>query len=281
MSPSTARRWGSAFVSERHAGRSPRSGGLRVGVAAALLASAVASPAWASGDRAMEILRAMSDYLAAQQTIAFSFDSDIEIITPQIEKIQFTNSGEAVLSRPDKLRAIRKGGYSEVEIVFDGKTASIHGRSVNGYIQFEAPGTVDELITALRLGHGVAMPGADLLMSNVYDVLSADVIEAKYIGHGVVAGRDCEHLAFRNLDTDWQLWVEVGDRPMPCKMVITSKTVGGAPQYTVRVTGWETGIEPAPDAFTFVPPAGATLLESEALMQLDELPPEAGSGGSQ
>ena len=41
----------------------------------------------------------------------------------------------------------------------------------------------------------------------------AGVLEAKHIGRGVVEGVECEHLAFRNLDTDWQIWVEVGDRP--------------------------------------------------------------------
>ena len=45
----------------------------------------------------------------------------------------------------------------------------------------------------------------------------------------------CDHLAFRNLDTDWQIWVESGERPLPRKYVITSKTVAAAPQYTLRL----------------------------------------------
>jgi hypothetical protein len=56
----------------------------------------------------------MSDYVSSQKTIEFTFDSDIEVITPQLEKIQFTNSAEALLSRPDKLRAHRVGGYADV-----------------------------------------------------------------------------------------------------------------------------------------------------------------------
>jgi len=77
--------------------------------------------------------------------------------------------------------------------------------------------------------------------------------------------------AFRNTDTDWQLWVEVGARPIPRKMVITSKTVNSAPQYTVRVESWTTDFEPAADAFAFTPPAGATRLDPNALIDLDEL----------
>jgi len=220
----------------------------------------------------------MSDYVSSQKTIELTFDSDIEVITPQLEKIQFTNSGEALLSRPDKLRAHRVGGYTDVSLFFDGKTVSVLGKHINGYAQFEAPGSVDHLIEALRAGHGIALPGADLLLSNAHDVLVADVLEAKHIGRGVIGGRECEHLAFRNHDTDWQLWVEVGQTPIPRKLVITSKTLNSAPQYTLRVTGWKTGGQPGPDAFVFVPPTGAKQLNPNALIELDELPQGAPSG---
>ena len=52
----------------------------------------------------------MSDYLASQKTISLSYDSDIEVITPDIEKIQFASSGTVLLSRPDKLSATRTNG---------------------------------------------------------------------------------------------------------------------------------------------------------------------------
>jgi len=61
----------------------------------------------------------------------------------------------------------------------------------------------------------------------------ADVIESANIGKGVIDGIECDHLAFRNIDTDWQIWIEAGARPIPRKYVITSKAVAGAPQYTL------------------------------------------------
>lgn len=245
-------------------------------VAPLAAASAGSQP---QGSDANSILKKMSEYVSNQKTIEFTFDSDIEVITPQLEKIQFTNSGGALLSRPDKIHAQRVGGYAEVELFFDGKTASVFGKHINGYAQFEVPGTVDDLIGALRLGHGISLPGADLLLSNSYDVLLAGVKEAKHMGRGVIDGRECEHLAFRNFDTDWQIWVEVGERPIPRKMVITSKTLNNAPQYTLRVKTWKTDVQPAPDAFRFVPPAGAKQLTSDVLIELDELPQGAEEGG--
>ena len=128
------------------------------------------------------------------------------------------------------------------------------------------------MIAAMRAGHGVAMPAADFLVSHPYDVLVAGVLEAKHIGRGVVEGIECEHLAFRNGETDWQVWVEVGPKPMARKIVITSKTMAAAPQYTVRIRSWKTDVTPAAGTFTFVPPTGAKKLAPDALVDLDELP---------
>ena len=248
--------------------------------AAAIAAMMLTQVATAQPDDAKMILKAMSDYVSGQRNIEFTFDSDIEVITPQLEKIQFTNSGEAMVSRPDKIAAHRVGGYADVALYFDGKTASVYGKNV-GYAQFAAPGTLDQLFTALRAGHGVALPGADFLLSNPYATLVAEVLEAKHIGRGVIDGVECEHLAFRNFDTDWQLWVEVGDKPIPRKLVITSKTLSSGPQYTFRIKSWKTGFEPPADAFKFAPPAGAAKLDPNNLIMLDELPPEAPAGGNQ
>lgn len=248
----------------------------------ALLLLLLAGPgSSATGDDAKALLKRMSDYLAAQQTIKLTFDSAIEVITPDLEKIQFTSSGEVVLARPDRLRAHRVGGYSDVALYFDGKVVSVYGKVVNAYARLDGPETVDALIEALRAGHGVALPGADLLLSNSHEVLVADVLEAKHIGRGVIDGRTCEHLAFRNLDTDWQLWIESGDRPRPCRLVITSKTLNGAPQYTLTVTAWSTGVTVDSNHFNFVPPADARVLAHDQLIEFDELPQGASAGGSQ
>lgn len=236
-----------------------------------------AAPAAPTGAKA--ILKAASDWLGSQKSIELSFDSDIEIITPELEKIQFTNSGTMVLVRPDKYRGHRFGGYTDVELVFDGKTVSVLGKNLNAYTQIEMPGTLDQMFTAMRDGYGVAMPAGDFLLTHSYDVLVAGVLEAKHIGPGVIDGVACEHLAFRNGETDWQVWVEAGEKPMPRKIVVTSKTLAAAPQYTVRIKSWKTDVTPAAGTFTFVPPAGAKKLAPDALIDLDELPQGAPLGG--
>ena len=206
---------------------------------------------------AVAIVREMSDYVGQQQNIRFAYDSDIEIVTPDMEKIQFTSSGTASLSRPDKFRATRTGGYSDVELLSDGNNLTVYGKNLQLYGQAEARGPVEAVVDRLRNEFQLDIPAADLLGSDAFDALMEDVIEAKHIGRGVVDGVECEHLAFRNHDTDWQLWVRVGDQPIPCRMVITSKTVGMAPQYTLEFHDWEDGVSFSNDAFTFNPPRGA------------------------
>jgi hypothetical protein len=199
------------------------------------------------------------------------------VVTPELQKIQFTSSGEVRLGRPDKIRATLTGGYSDVELVFDGKTATVLGKNINAFAQTEIPGSVDQFIDWMRDQLNIAMPGADLLSSEVYDHLIAEVIDAKHIGHGVIDGVDCEHLAFRTVDVDWQPWV--GPHPIPRMYVITSKSVTGAPQYTLRIKEWRTEIPVAADAFVFNPPADAQKVELAALHDIDEVPPGQPSGG--
>jgi len=247
----------------------------------ALVAIFMVSTAQSSrADDPAKLLKAMTDYTAAQKSISATFDSDIEVVTPELEKVQFTSSGKLQLTRPDKLRIRRTGGYADVELVYDGKTVSIYGNNAKAYVQAELAGTIDQLVDLIQAKSGAAMPGTDLLLSNAYDEMMSNVIAAHHIGQGVIDGVECEHLAFRGVDTDWQIWIESGARPVPRKYVITSKTVTGAPQYTLRIKDWKTEAVADADAFVFKPPADATKanLDSEVMVEFDELPPGTSAG---
>ncbi|MCA6118158.1 DUF2092 domain-containing protein [Bradyrhizobium sp. WSM 1738] len=231
----------------------------------------------AQGSDADKLLKAMSDYVAGQKTISVTFDSDIEVITSNLQKIQFTSSGQVQLSRPDKLRATRTGGYRDIEIVFDGKMLTVNNKDAKDYAQIDAPGTADQLIDVLRDRHGVVAPGADLLLPDVYNVMMADVVEGAVIGKGVIDGVECDHLAFRNVETDWQIWIESGARPIPRKYVITSKGIAEAPQYTLRIKEWKTDV-PA-DAFAFKPESSAKKIALSDLGDIDEVPHGTANAG--
>jgi hypothetical protein len=247
---------------------------------AAIVVVAAPCLARAENGQAQGILKAMTDYLGRQENFSLKYDADVEVVTPSIEKIQFSASGEVTLSRPNRFRVSRTGGYADVELVSDGATVTVHDRDGKRFAQVNGAGSIDEIVDRLRKEAPLEIPGADLLLSNPYEELMAGVLEAKHIGRGVVEGVECEHLAFRNLDTDWQLWVEVGEHPLPRKYVITSKTVGGAPQYTLRLRDWKTLSNPSPDAFAFKAPAGSTGVAITVLGNLDEVPEAVVPGGA-
>jgi hypothetical protein len=181
----------------------------RMAVMVLVAAAMAAAPKVVWADDANKILMSMSQYLANQKNLSATFDSDIEVITLEVQKIQFASSGHLEISRPNKIRASRTGGYADVEIIFDGKTATVYGKNPNGYVRIDAPGSVDQLTDRLRNEFGMEIPGADLLSSDVYEVLSSDLISGAHIGRGVIDGVECEHLAFRGRDTDWQIWVQL------------------------------------------------------------------------
>jgi hypothetical protein len=245
-----------------------------------VLVGAPASAAWAEEGEAQTILKAMADYVSRQDNLSLKYDTDIEVVTPAVEKIQFSASGDVTMSRPNKFRVSRTGGYADVELISDGANVTVYDRGGNRFAQVPGSGSFDEAVDKLRSDASLELPGADLLLSKPYEELMSGVLEAKHIGRGVVEGVECEHLAFRNLDIDWQIWVEVGERPVPRKYVITSKAVGAAPQYTLRLRDWKTGVTPATDAFAFKPPAGSSGVAITVLNDIDEIPAGVVPGGA-
>ena len=231
-----------------------------------------ATAAHADEAQAKTLLKAMSDYLAAQKAISFEYDTNLEIVTTQQQKLGLASSGTMTINRPDKIRATRSGGFANVESVFDGKTLTLLSKNANLYTQVEVPGTIDHLVDELRDKYHRPLPAADLLSSDVYGELMPFVVDVKDLGSGVILGVECDHLAFRTKEVDWQIWIAQGDRPYPCRYVITSKKITGLPQYTVDVRNWKTGTEVASDDFSFKAPADAKKLKLSDLRDIGELP---------
>jgi hypothetical protein len=200
---------------------------------------------------AKRMLKAMSDFLGAQKTLSVRFNTVFEVVSPNDQKLGLASSGTATLSRPDKIRFARWGGFADYEILYDGKTLTFLGKNANLFTQVAAPGTVDELIDILQDKYNRPVPGADLLMTNSYDELMQDVYDSKDLGSGVINGVECDSLAFRKNDVDWQIWIAQGDRPYPCQFVITSKLESTDPQYTIQFGDWKFGNDVAADDFAF------------------------------
>lgn len=247
---------------------------------AIVIGLAPASDARAGEADAKRLLKAMSDYLASQKAISFAYDTNFEVVTNERQRLMLASSGTIELGRPDKVRVTRFGGFANVEMVFDGKTLTLLGKDANLYTQVEIPGTIEHLVDELRYQFGRPLPGADLLLPDVYGALMQDVIDVKDLGSGVIGGVECDHLAFRTKEVDWQIWIAQGENPHPCRYVITASQVDQEPQYSVQISDWKTGVDVKADDYSFKNKTDAAKVELKALADLDELPDHLVMGDS-
>ena len=211
--------------------------------------------------RADQLLHQMSDFLAGLKQFRVQTENSLEAILRSGQKIQYDNPAQLLIQRPDKLMATRAGDIVNQEIYYDGKTLTINDRDSRYYARIGAPASIDETIAFAINNLGLYAPGGDLIYSDPYSILTEDVVSGFYVGQSVVDGIMCHHLAFRNNEVDWQIWIEAGDKPLPRKFVVTSKWMTGAPQFTVVTRNWDLYPEINEDMFLFVPPKDAKQID--------------------
>jgi hypothetical protein len=184
---------------------------------------------------------------------------DTLLSTGQI--LQLGRSIEVFVRRPDRLRGNMNGGRYDQEFYYDGKSITLLTKDVNYYATTEAPPNIEAALDDAEESFGLVAPFADLISSNAYDILIEDVTLGLYVGLSNVLGVECHHLAFRGEETDWQIWIENSEKPLPRKFMITSKWVTGAPRFVGLVTGWDLSPDLKDSLFTFVAPEGAEEIE--------------------
>jgi hypothetical protein len=241
------------------------------GLAAATCVAALMTAGSASADEAQarELLKAMTDYLAAQTTMSFDYQTNLEVVTSDDQKLMIASSGSLSIERPGHLHVTRTGGFADVEAMFDGETLTLLNKTTSNYAQAAIAGDIDTLITTLRDDFKRPLPAADLLFTDPLAALDPIITQASDLGSGVIDGVECDHLAFRSADVDMQIWIAQGDTPHPCRYVITTKDVTGWPQYSIDFSAWGEGAASA--TYTFEAPAGATKVEPTDLVDFDEI----------
>ena len=253
-----------------------RASALVWGLAAAgagLAASAIpafAAPAPEVAPEADRTLKAMSDYLGDLRSFSVKYDIDVEIVSTDAQKLQFSSSGELEVRRPDRLHVVRDTGFSRGELFADGKTVALFSPTKNGYLQVDAAGTIEKVMDQLRTAYGLDVAAADLLDARPYASLIRGLKAGAYHGKAMVGGVECHHLAFRTDEVDWQIWIRVGEKPLPIKYVITTKWMTAAPQYAIQFRDWAENGDAPDGRFQFTPPAGAVRWKSIIVNELGE-----------
>lgn len=207
--------------------------------------------------KAQQLLRQMSDYMADLQQFTVRTENTLEVVLTSMQKLQYGNPAQMTVKRPDKFHANRKGDLVDQEFFYNGETLTLYSPGHQVYATVAAPPTMEEALDFARESLDIIAPATDFLYKNSYDVLMADVISGFYVGTSIVGGVKCHHLAFQGYEVDWQVWIEDGDQPLPKKVVMTTKRLTGAPQFTVTVTDWDLAPKIEDGMFNFTPPKTA------------------------
>ena len=235
--------------------------------AALALAAAALLPALALGQpagidpAATRLLKAATDFLAGQKQFSVETRNTLEVVLTSGQKIQFGNAARMSVQRPDRMRAERTGDLVDQVFYYDGKSLTLHNPAEKVYATTAAPGTLEAMLDFARTSLDIVAPAGDLVYRNAYEILMSDVTQGFIVGKGIVEGVRCDHLAFRAPHVDWQIWIQEGKEPLIRKLVITTRDMANAPQFSVVATRWNLRPQLTDKSFAFSPPTGARRID--------------------
>jgi hypothetical protein len=213
---------------------------------------------------AMDALNKMGTYLRSLKSFQVSSDITSDDVTNDGQVIQSDTKINLLAVRPDRLRFERIGANEHQFLFFDGKNFTIYGQLVNYYATVPAPATISELIDNLSNKYGIELPLVDLFYWGTNDAVIKRIKGAIDIGPSTIDGTTCEQYAFHQQDIDWQIWIQLGDFPLPRKLVIRTLTDPARPQHS-QTLSWNLAPSFSENAFTFDPPAGAQSIPMEEI----------------
>jgi hypothetical protein len=205
---------------------------------------------------AMDALNRMGIYLRTLKSFQVYADATTDHVLDDGQTIQFSTKVDLVTARPDRLRVEINGDGGHRFLFFDGKNFTIFGQILNYYATVPAPPTLAKLADDLNDKYGIELPLFDLFEWGTNDVNIKKIKGAVDIGPSAVDGVTCEQYAFRQAGVDWQIWIQLGEFPLPRKLVIRTLTDDAKPEHIEKLT-WNLAPSFSDDAFTFDPPPGA------------------------
>lgn len=207
--------------------------------------------------QAAKALETSLTFLGRQKQVSADTRSTIEVVLTSGQKVQFESAVTFAMQRPNKLYARRMGDLIDQAFYYDGKSLTLHNPTQRYYATIAAPGTLEEMLDFAREKLDIVAPGGDFLYKDAYEILMKDVTGGFVVGKSMVEGVPCNHFAFRAPHVDWQIWIQEGRQPLPRKIVITTRDIVNAPQFSVVITRWNLAPTFNEGQFSFKPPKDA------------------------
>jgi hypothetical protein len=210
---------------------------------------------------ARDLVKRSMAFLGGLKTFSLETHATIEVVLETGQKLQFDHGIAATVQRPNRLHAVRLGELVNQEIFYDGESLTLHELDSGFFATVAVPNTLEGMLDFARESLDLVAPAGDFIYADAYEILMDGVQSGFTVGEAWVEGVPCDHLAFRKPELDFQLWIEQGERPLPRRIVITTRDVIGEPQYTVAIRDWNLDPEVPEGLFDFEPPKGAIQVE--------------------
>jgi hypothetical protein len=210
--------------------------------------------------QAADVLRAMSQYLAKAKAFSYHAEVEFDQILPGGPKIRLAGAVDVAVARPGSLFVDYRDDVSARVVWFANGRLTLFDPVASTYAQVSGPKDIDGMVAKLEREEGLVLPLGELAESDPQAVLTRGVVLAHYVGVHDVEGVLCHHVVLQREDLDLQVFVQIGDEPLPRKLVFEYPNQAGSPQYTASITEWSFE-PPAADLFSAKVPEGAAKVE--------------------
>jgi len=207
-------------------------------------------------EAADRLLKQMGAYVGSADQFTFRADITFDHVLPSGQKLQFAAVENVALQRPNGLYIEWTGDLGDRKFWYDGKTATIYDPATIFYGADAAPPALDDMLDKLIKQLNFTPPLADFLYSDPYKGVRGTIQYGFTTGDTQINGRSCRGLAFVEKNVDWQIWIDSGPQPVPCKLLITYKNNSSLPQFSAVFSDWDFSPRIAVSTFTPELPPG-------------------------
>jgi len=163
--------------------------------------------------KAIELLKASSDRLAAARTMSFTAVEIFEHPSRHGHPLAYSTKSDVTLQRPDRLRVLIAGDGPASEFYYDGKIMMAYAPAENLVAVANAPRTIDATLEEAYHSAGIYFPFTDLLVADPYKDMADGLKLAYYIGQShVVGGTTTDMVAYIDNDVFVQMWIGTEDK---------------------------------------------------------------------
>jgi len=227
--------------------------------------------------RAEEVVREVSEYLGGLDS--FSVDAVLAIeIEGEGAKLELKTAYAFAMQRPDRVSLVLKSGLAGTTVVCDGSNVYRYIPLANRYWVDAAPDTLEGILQTdvaggLNLGLGEMQFFDAFLHREPYELMMEGVNAGTYKEQEQLDGVMCHRMGFMQQDFEWEMWVEVGEKPLVRKVAVDlSRMLGRVTEampglkglkgrMTFSFTDWSVDEPLAESRFQFTPPEGAIKLD--------------------